>query len=192
MSDQDSVIDAETRQKHLKVDDTSHGTIKLVKGTHVYHKNPVGPNYVYKKKRGIITEFVNTTKKRAIVKWSSGPLQKHNVSSLVSLPPEYANKTVKKRKRVDDGPNSHVGRQSSLDNYEHRFLEPVANLLSPHASLQSELYRVQIKSSKDLIDVKEELNAELDADADSDSDSGSESESEWMDKLLIEINSDSI
>ena len=97
MSGQRTRRPVETSQKHSKVVSASTGTIEFAEGDTVYHKNPVGLNYVFKNKQGTVTGFVSATKKRAIVKWPKGPLKKHNVSSLVSSPPEDAQKAGKKR-----------------------------------------------------------------------------------------------
>ena len=71
---------AQTGPKHSKVVSEPIGTVEFTEGDPVYHKNPVGLNYVFKNKQGTITGFVSATKKRAIVKWPTGPLKKHNVS----------------------------------------------------------------------------------------------------------------
>jgi hypothetical protein len=75
--------------------------VEFVEGCVVYHKNPVGPNYVFKNKSGIITGFVNPTKKRAIVKWSNSQVKRHNVSSLSSSAPAKAFLPRKKREYVE-------------------------------------------------------------------------------------------
>ena len=72
---------------------------KFVMGATVYHRNPVGLNYVLKNKQGTITGFVNATKKRALIEWSTGQVTKHNVSSLTSSPTKESLAPSKKRKR---------------------------------------------------------------------------------------------
>lgn len=82
-------------------------------GSFVYHGNPVGLNYVLKNKRGTIIGFVNATKKRAIIEWSTGQVKRHNVSSLSSSPHKESCEPSKKRKRTAQTCEK-VERQSSL------------------------------------------------------------------------------
>lgn len=84
-------------------------------GSFVYHGNPVGLNYVLKNKRGTIIGFVNATKKRAIIEWSTGQVKRHNVSSLSSSPHKESCEPSKKRKRTAQTCEK-VERQSSLQN----------------------------------------------------------------------------
>lgn len=96
--------------------DTNKHSVAFAEGDTVYHKNPIGLNYVYKGKRGKISGFVNTTKKRAVVTWSTGQVKKHNVSSLAYSLPEESSTPYKKRKRDDAGPepNKHRDIDNSL------------------------------------------------------------------------------
>ena len=55
--------------------------------TTVYHLKPVGQNYIFNQKKGLIISFVNATKRRANVKWETGITKAHNVSSLTCTPP---------------------------------------------------------------------------------------------------------
>lgn len=73
----------------------------FTQGAIVYHKNPVGPNYIFKNKSGTITGFVNPTNKRAIIRWSNGQVKRHNVSSLTYLSPSKSFLPNKKRKCVE-------------------------------------------------------------------------------------------
>lgn len=89
-----------------------NGAFVFVKGATVYHKNPVGPNYVFKNKSGTITGFVNPTRKRAIIKWSTGQVKRHNVTSLTSSAPE---KTFLPLKRCEGQVNSSESDSDSDD-----------------------------------------------------------------------------
>lgn len=84
----------------------------FTQGAIVYHKNPVGPNYIFKNKSGTITGFVNQTNKRAIIRWSNGQVKRHNVSSLTYLSPFLPNK---KRKCVEMN-STMTEEQSESDN----------------------------------------------------------------------------
>ena len=66
--------------------------------TTVYHLKPVGQNYIFNQKKGLIISFVNATKRRANVKWETGITKAHNVSSLTCTPPPVS--TASKRTRV--------------------------------------------------------------------------------------------
>lgn len=189
----------ETSQKHSKVVSASTGTVEFAKGDTVYHKNPVGLNYVFKNRQGTITGFVSATKKRAIVKWPKGPLKKHNVSSLVSSPPEDAQKAGKKRSTslADPGPKPKKAKvehkslpieQSYLHKVEHRFQKPVLQNSLRSDYIDNE--NTPSSSVANLIDIKGGWLTELSADDDSDdSDDYDDSDSEWVDNLLREMNS---
>ena len=97
-------------------------TFEFNEGDIVYHKNPIGLNYVFRGKQGTITGFVNTTKKRAVVTWSTGDVKKHNISSLSRSQFKESSTPSKKRKRGGGGPTpkkskiekSKIERQNSL------------------------------------------------------------------------------
>jgi len=95
-----SVETSKPTSKDSKDDATVHVAFHLDVGSTVYHRNPIGLNYVFKNKKGTITGFVNETKKRAIIKWSNGQVKKHNVSSLTSSPHKESCEPSKKRKRT--------------------------------------------------------------------------------------------
>ena len=84
----------------------SNDAFVFAEGATVYHKNPVGPNYSFKNKSGTITGFVNTTRKRAIIKWSTGQVKRHNVTSLTSSVPEKAFLPLKRREEQDKSSES--------------------------------------------------------------------------------------
>lgn len=73
-----------------------------IDGPVVYHKNPVGTNHIFKRKRGKIVGFINSSRKRAIVTWDVLNIQtQHNASSLLKSPPQKkTRKKEKKRRRV--------------------------------------------------------------------------------------------
>jgi len=104
---------SKTTPKDSKDDTTVHVAFNFDVGSTVYHRNPIGLNYVFKNKKGTITGFVNETKKRAIIKWSIGQVKRHNVSSLTSSPHKESCEPSKKRKRTAQ-PYEKVERHSSL------------------------------------------------------------------------------
>lgn len=74
-------------------------------GDIVYHGNPIGDNYQYAKLAGKIESFVSVTRKRAVVKWENGQINKHNMSSLKTIMPsptvvKTAVEAPRKRKRT--------------------------------------------------------------------------------------------
>jgi len=82
------------------LDETPTGSMCI--NTTVYHRNPVGQNYIFHQQKGTIIGFVNATQKRVMVEWEQGEItsqiKPHNVSSLTCTPP--SRKCVKRARKA--------------------------------------------------------------------------------------------
>lgn len=147
-------------------------TFEFNEGDIVYHKNPIGLNYVFRGKQGTITGFVNTTKKRAVVTWSTGDVKKHNISSLSRSQFKESSTPSKKRKRGGGGPTpkkSKIERQNSL---QSDYIDSVDTLLDGR--------QVSLGETDTMLKAES-----YGSDSDSDNEAGM---GDWFEALLSEIN----